>query len=293
MDLQRLEYFFQLSQTESIREAAELLHITPAALSKAIKVLESELDLKLITAQGRGVILTDDGLRLAQNCAEFLSHAKDFKENPLGDNNQIKTFKIGSFEVFTGHLLSQIIKKIPVGIDIEIRELIPGELERELAENKIDLGLTYLPVSQKNIEFLKLGSIEMGIYGKMEVFKNLPFAELPFVIPVTDIKEMPNKVKGLDGWPDNKINRLVRYRVALLESALELARSGLAVCYIPKVVAREHNKKIKNEFKLSEFPVPSGVKSTKQSVYLVKRKTSNEDDLTKKITSSLREILKS
>lgn len=47
MDLTRLRYFLVLSETEHLGKAAELLGISPPALSKAVQVLESELKLKL------------------------------------------------------------------------------------------------------------------------------------------------------------------------------------------------------------------------------------------------------
>jgi DNA-binding transcriptional LysR family regulator len=40
MDTNRLRYFLVVCETGSVRKAADLLHVSPAALSKAIKILE-------------------------------------------------------------------------------------------------------------------------------------------------------------------------------------------------------------------------------------------------------------
>ncbi len=48
MDTGRLRYFCAVARTGSLRRAAELVKVSPPALSKAIKLLESECGVRLI-----------------------------------------------------------------------------------------------------------------------------------------------------------------------------------------------------------------------------------------------------
>ena len=57
--------FLSLVKTSSITKADELYRFSPAALSKANKVFESELSEKLIVPNGRGILLTDRARAIA------------------------------------------------------------------------------------------------------------------------------------------------------------------------------------------------------------------------------------
>src|SRR5881275_1525815 len=60
MDIDRLRYFCTVARVGSIRGAAKVLKISPAALSKAIKTLEEELGLALLVQSGRGIRVSDE-----------------------------------------------------------------------------------------------------------------------------------------------------------------------------------------------------------------------------------------
>lgn len=116
------------------------------------------------------------------------------------------------------------------------------------------------------------------------------YSELPFVAPITPVQGTPHKVKGLDGWPDDRLPRKVQYQVELMETALELCRQGLAVAYLPKFIVELHNCQVKSEFALQSLPHPSKLRPVKQGVYVMKRKTDVEHPAFRKIAALLRDI---
>ena len=63
MDIDRVRYFLTFVDTGSLVKASEVLHVSQPALSKALKVLEVEVGLKLLEADGRGLKLTESGKR--------------------------------------------------------------------------------------------------------------------------------------------------------------------------------------------------------------------------------------
>ncbi len=63
MDTDKLKHLKVLIETKNIRKAAEILNMSHPGLSKSIKSLETELGVELITKDGRGIRLTDEGLR--------------------------------------------------------------------------------------------------------------------------------------------------------------------------------------------------------------------------------------
>jgi DNA-binding transcriptional LysR family regulator len=173
---------------------------------------------------------------------------------------------------------------------LELHELLPGEVERHVALSQIDIGITYMPIPDPQLDFLKITSIEMGVYTKKGAFAGVAQPDLPFVIPTMPLLGVPTKVRGLDGWPEDAYQRKILHRVTLLESALELCRQGRVAGYFPVFIAEEHNKRVKEEFKLERRRSPYHNRICKADVYIVKRKSYEETQMVKQLGKALRLI---
>ena len=137
------------------------------------------------------------------------------------------------------------------------------------------------------LDYTKVTSLEMGIFSKKETFQNTPFKKIPFVIPVNPLYGTPNKVQGLDGWPDDSIHRKINYHVSLMESAIELCRQGLAAAYLPKFIIGLHNEHTLEKYHLEQIEFPKEFKKQFQDVYLVKRKSDVESVYFLKLLNAL------
>ncbi len=288
MDIDRLRYFSVLCDSSSMKEAAEHLHISQPALSKAMKLLEQELQEQLFVASGRRVLITDKGRVIAERARKILTDLSKITEIDISKNEN--RIRIGSFEVFTTYFMGDVATKILKDYQIQLRELTPGHLEEQISLKNVDIGITYLPIPNHELDFIKVAEIEMGVFGIEKKFKKLEFSDLPFAVPITPVQGIPHKVKGLDGWPDDRLPRKVQFQVELMETALELCRQGLAVAYLPKFVVELHNRQLKVDYALQNLTTPSGLKATKQSVYVIKRKSDVEHPVFKKIATALRNI---
>lgn len=65
MKLNQLKALLAIADAGSIHEAARMLHLTPSALSKAVKELEREFGTELLTRSAKGMRLTECGLMLS------------------------------------------------------------------------------------------------------------------------------------------------------------------------------------------------------------------------------------
>jgi DNA-binding transcriptional LysR family regulator len=83
---------------------------------------------------------------------------------------------------------------------------------------------------------------------------------------------------------------LVRFAVDMLESALDLARRGIGVLYVPTFVAALHNRMTDKAHALQRLPTPKEAHLKKRDVFLVKRRAAAESEDMKKIAKALREI---
>ncbi|MBY0370845.1 LysR family transcriptional regulator [bacterium] len=291
MDSSRLQYFRAVYETGSIREAAEALRLSPAALSKAIKLLEEETGLELITPAGRGIAITPAGRKLAERAKPVLDSLNGLVGQIRDEQKAAsEVARIGSFEVFTTYFLQALIPHLPPPAQILLREVVPGEMENALVAGEIDFGITYLPIPTAGVDHTKAASVRMGIFAGRGSFTGVPFSEVPFAIPVQPLQGIPNKVQGLDGWPDGKVDRSVAFRVTLMESALELCRSGRAAAYLPTFIAHLHNRNARSEKQLVELPAPKGLSVSPQPVYVARRKGDPEGKTLKIIARALREV---
>jgi DNA-binding transcriptional LysR family regulator len=291
MNFRRLEYFMVLAQTGNLRKASEMLHVSPPALSKSMKVLEEELDARLWIRDGRKIILTDTGKSLLKKAPTLIDNLKDLKQSLSVDASKPHPIRIGTFEVFSTYFLTFMDKLEWDNHSLELHELLPGEVEKYILQGDIDFGITYLPILDPQLDYLKITSIEMGVFAKKGAFKGVPQPELPFVIPIMPLQGVPTKVKGLDGWPEDVYQRKVLHKVTLLESALELCRQGRVAGYFPSFIVAEHNRRVSEEFQLERRkPSPYPGRVCRNDVYIVKRKSQEETAIVKQLAKALRLI---
>lgn len=292
MNLRRLEYFVTLAQTGNLRKASEILNVSAPALSKSMKVLEDEMESKLWMADGRRIILTDTGKVLLRKAPQLIQDLKQLKESLHTSSAGPQIIKLGTFEVFSTYFLTFMDKLHWENHSLELHELLPGEVEKHIIQGDIDVGITYMPILDAQLDFMKITSIEMGVYTKKDSFKGVAQQDLPFVIPVMPLQGVPTKVRGLDGWPDDAYQRKVLHRVTLLESGLELCRQGRVAGYFPAFIVDEHNKRVAEEYRLERRRTPYPGRVCKADVYIVKRKSFEETAVIKQIAKALRLICK-
>ena len=119
--------------------------------------------------------------------------------------------------------------------------------------------------------------------------QELPFEDLPFVVPISRIAGAPTRVRGLDGWPDDRIPRRIHYRVTLMETALSLVRQGLAAADLPRFIVGLHNAQMSKRGKLVEIASRKLI-AEKQPVYAVRRQEREEDRDFRLICKALRAL---
>ena len=288
MNIRRLNYFQVLANTGNLRRAGELLGVSPPALSKAMQVLEEEMDTKLWLREGKRMTLTDVGKRLLKRIPAFLEEFESLKENVDPRQGAKRAIRLGTFEVFSTYFLTFLDKLKWDDRSLELHELLPGEVERYVESGELDFGISYMPISNANLDFLKITSIEMGVFARKGSFSGIAQKDLPFVVPATPLQGVPTRMRGLDGWPDDAYRRHVTHKVTLMESALELCRQGRVAGYFPAFVAREHNARVKSEFQLERKKSPYSDRVCKVDVFLVKRKSDEESEVAKQLAKAVR-----
>jgi DNA-binding transcriptional LysR family regulator len=285
METNRLRQFKVVSETQNLRRASEMLNMSHSALSKSLKVLSTQIGKDLLIQRGRNIVITDYGRNLLVKIDAVLSAEEDLMHVR---QDRVAAIRIATFEVFSTHLLGHRWNRYFPSESLELRELLPGQLERAIVDNISDFGITYEPIPVSGLEFTLIGEIEMGIYGLKEKFAQINFNLLPFVAPISPISGTPSGAKGLDGWPDDEFQRFVKYRVDMMETGLALARTGNAVIFSADFVIRHHNVMLSKANQIEIIQPPKGFKKIRRKVFLVSRKTSLENTIMRRLAKLIR-----
>lgn len=143
MDINQLRCFVVLGDELHFGRAARKLEMMPASLSRFIRLLEEDLNIRLLTRSTRNVSLTTEG-------AEFLHEAKRVLEEFDGLRlrfrkniaTQKKTLRIGAIDSAARGLLPQLlhlfVRQFPQA-DIHIFEEKSHRLIPRLASGRLDL----------------------------------------------------------------------------------------------------------------------------------------------------------
>ena len=270
MEINRIRYFRTVFDLGGLRKAAELLHISPGALSKSIKVLEDELEKKLFRVSGRNIVPTDFGIKFYHLCGDTIESFDKLEKNLASQSHELSELKIGTLEVFSSYFLARFFSsRGPNASPVILLERSPGELESAILDRTVDIGLTYAPIPHPELQFKKIGYVNYKAYARKDIFTDRPLSKIPFSVPVTNFRSSPSGVKELDSWPATK-KRWVKFRLELLETALQLSQLGESAIFCPSLVVHLSNQLVKAKFQLFDI-THIKLPQTKKAVYLAMR----------------------
>lgn len=150
-----LRYFSAVARHQSIREAAEDLHIAQSALSRQVQKLEEEFGVPLFQRHARGVQLTSAGeilLRHAQSSLRQVERVRSELDALKGLRRG--TVIIHSIESLVPNILPQAIKRFSArhpGIRLEVTIDGGDHVVAAVREGRTDIGLAFYPPAEREI----------------------------------------------------------------------------------------------------------------------------------------------
>lgn len=149
MSITRIHYFDKVAKLGSVREAADMLHVAPSAISRQLVKLEEQMGADLFEPDGRGIRLTQAGRILAAHTSRMLDsldHAKSQIDDLLG-------LRRGHVHVWTaeGHVSDLVLPALA-----EFRQRYPAvtheltigssdRIIRALQDDNADIGVVFNP----------------------------------------------------------------------------------------------------------------------------------------------------
>ena len=144
MELRHLRYFVAVAEDLSFTKAAAKLHLAQPSLTRQIKDLEAEIEVRLIDRSGKRISLTQEGesflldaKRLLTECAQSVRAVQRMSRGESGQLN------IGYIANIYHDLLPATLgafRKTYPRTALNLFDMTPAEQYRAIEEHQIDLG---------------------------------------------------------------------------------------------------------------------------------------------------------
>ncbi|MDY0407932.1 LysR family transcriptional regulator [Virgibacillus soli] len=167
MEIRQLECFLEVCKELHFTRAAENLNISQPSLSQQIKNLEFEVGVPLFDRIGKRTALTEAG-KILRHHSQRIFFELEQARSALQDLNGLQRGKltIGSLLTTTHYLLPQVIfnfKKMYPNIALTVLGMRTGKIKKEILENNLDLGITFLPIENDELETISLFTEELAL----------------------------------------------------------------------------------------------------------------------------------
>lgn len=249
MLLRHIRYFLAVAEQRNFTRAAEVLHVSQPTLSQQIRQLEDTLRTQLFDRSGRTVQLTDAGqawIRYAKLALQDL----DAGVRAINDVAELSrgSLRLAVTPTYTAYLVGPIVDGFHLlhpGIRIDIRELTQDQMEAQLADDKLDIGVAFHPAFSADIESHPLFEETLSLV----VGRSHPRASRRKALTGPDFGKEPlvllNDTFATRRFIDehflrHSIRPLVAIEVDSTGAIVEIVRRGRLATVLPDHIARVH-----------------------------------------------------
>jgi len=257
MELSDLRVFVTATRHPSLHAAAGELHMTPSALSKAIRRLEDALRAPLFDRVGKTLQLNATGERLRERALVLLHLAEQTRAEIAGAGFRVQCRVAAPALLQWRHardIAAALAGRFPDS-SLVLRPAFEDEALAALLRGEADFALVTDEAmahgDAASLETLELGALDM----KLAAGPGHPLAasarggsaragakkvlDHDFACPTRSLFCGVQRGTRSDGWRDDALPRRIRYWVDDLQVLLSLVQSGQALAYLPEFAIRE------------------------------------------------------
>ncbi len=160
MNFRGLDALRAFVETGSVSNAADRLLRTPPQVSRILSALEEEVGFKILSRNGRHLVLTEDGKEFYRHAVHVIDARDDLQRHAnVLKSGQKKTIRIIAAPIVAHALintaLSRFLSDHP-DIDVQLDARIRLDLETWVGKEEFDLGVVFLPLKTDSFEIRPL-----------------------------------------------------------------------------------------------------------------------------------------
>jgi DNA-binding transcriptional LysR family regulator len=177
MELRHLKTFQAVAEELHFSRAAARLHVAQPALSRTIMDLESEMGVRLVERNSRGVSLTEAGSVFLERVRRILEDTEDaVKAAQRRSRGETGTLRIGFIGTLSLDLLPCLLRgyrSVFPSVELILRELGPTQQRQEILAGTLDCGFIGLTSKSKDTELEMVLAAEDSLMVALPDFHHL------------------------------------------------------------------------------------------------------------------------
>jgi len=205
--------FAKVVETGGFSAAAELLNMSPSAVSKLVSRTEARLGVQLFKRSTRSMTLTPEGREFYGNCARILQDIEDAELSVTKGFAQVRgLLRVNASLPFGQHYLLPLLEEFKaqypeIRIDISLTDS-----KVELQRDEVDVAIRMGPLHDATFRARKLGSSRKVVVAAPSYLKNHPAPQVPAALQEHNCLNF-NFRRSLDEWPFVVDGKLVHLAV--------------------------------------------------------------------------------
>lgn len=254
MDIRDIKSFLAVIEYHSLTLAAKKLHVTQSAMSKRIRKIEDELNVRLIISEGSKLIFTEAAKQLIpyarqmfsahQNMVQTLKHSQQFTQSIIiGASVYVSHYVLPSFFKY--------LKETNPAIQAHLKTISEKEVEYILNHGTVDLAICPArEVSEKLLGDSLLWEEKLNLV----VAANHELAHRTSELSLSELSEYPAILTEKGAALRDKLDTLFEknqlvlnlgFEMSTIDAIKSLVEYGLGWSYLPDSLLSEKLKILK------------------------------------------------
>jgi LysR family transcriptional regulator, cyn operon transcriptional activator len=241
MELRHLRYFVAIADAPTMAQAAGRVFVTQSTLSHQLAQLEEEMGCALFERIGRTLRLSDAGRELLGHARGVLAQVEEGKR-AVGRTRSVASgsLRVGVIHSFVTGLMPRVCAgylKAHPGVKLQVAELTALDIETQVAEGALDLGMAFYPPGHDAVmgERLFDDTLVLAVPPKhpLATRKSVRFAQLDGVALAMLSARFATR-RLLDGhFQRAGVKPLVAVELDSVDALLLLVQQGAAAAFLP------------------------------------------------------------
>lgn len=255
MNLDSLNYFYEVAKAKSISNVAKNFHISQSALSQQIAKLENYLGIKLFNRNNKGVTLTSEGEILFKYSETIISILNRMRQELYNSINEKKSVNIDCIEPLSYKILSSTLPKLKNKFPTYKMNL---NIISDSHINKGDISLSYKkPLKEEGIITKLIGYDEIILIANINFNKDSISIEELFELPLILIDDKNTLDNTILDRLNSTSNDFKKFNIIFSTNSFLAAVNGVinsdALTFIPKTIYKDFNEPLIKKIKIENF----------------------------------------
>jgi LysR family transcriptional regulator, cyn operon transcriptional activator len=235
-----LPTFLEIAEQGSVARAALALHLTPAAVSRTLRLLEDELGQPLFARSGRALVLNGAGAALRQAVRAAVV-AVDRGLTEVRGDPFAGPLRVASLGVLTEELVVPCLAALKTAHPALVPEHVnvgATEAHAGLARGQLDVAFHYEDPTADGIVVDRLGDLGASVYcgPGHPLWKVARPTRREVLSHEFSVPQIGDTGRVQDGWPA-ELPRRIGMRIHTVRSNLQVSRSGALLTVLPDLSA--------------------------------------------------------